>query len=756
MAKKSPRQRLSHRALGVLVAVVAVAFGASAINLGRIQLVQSERYRAKAEENQLQDTLLAAERGIIYDANGKILAQSASVWRVYLNPSKIPTDEVRETLCKRLSEMLDISYETMMNKAKLVNMSYLDVRRRIELDKKNEVSDFLKEKVVYHSKNGEEITTAYSSMVGIDPDVKRYYPLNSFACSILGFSDNDDNGRAGVELKYNDTLSGTPGRRITAENGRRDLMPLQFETLYEAQRGTSLVLTIDEVIQRYLEKALEQAQIDTLSKAAYGIVMDVETGAIVAMANTPTYNLNEPHTVQHESLLDEIEAEKDPEKKEEATNNAKFSMWRNRCISDIYDPGSVFKIVLAAAGVEEQDPNLNRTFHCTGALQIKDRTYRCHKRDGHGTETYTEGLMNSCNPFFITLGQSLGIETFYKYFEAFGFTEKTGIDLPAEAQPVGGLTYHKLENMTTVNLASSSFGQSFQASPIQIINMVACIGNGGKLMQPYVVAKQLDESGNTVRETQPTVKRQVVSAETAATVAEMMRQVVSDGTGKNAYIPGYNMAGKTGTSQKLGNLGTYVASFAGFAPADNPRLAILITIDEPGGTSTGGGAIAAPVAARVMEDALIYLNVEPKYTQEELDELSRQTPSLTGRSVEQAKNTLSNASLHPRVVGDGETVISQVPAQGQSISKGGVVILYTEENLSAQIVTVPDFSGYTISQANSLAVARGLNLRISGNALRSGELISYKQSIEADTQVEMGSSVTVYFKSDVDISDLGQ
>ncbi len=752
MAKKSPRQRLSQRALLVVGAVVLLGFGAGTVRLGYLQLVASERYRLKAEENQLQDSAIPAQRGNIYDTNMKILAQSANVWKVYMDPSKFPNDLTRELVSRKLSDVLDVPYETILEKAKMSSKRYLDIKRRIEFEEKERVSALLKEKVTYYDEKHKEQEVGINLMVGIDIDVKRYYPHNSFASGIIGFAGNDDIGRSGLELRYNDDLAGTPGRRITARNGRSDDMPLQFETMHDAVQGKSLVLTVDEVIQRFLEKALEQVHIDTQSKAAYGIVMDVKTGAILGMAGTPNYDLNNPQTIQDEALKAQLDAIAAPADREKETNNAKFSMWRNRGISDIYDPGSVFKIVVAAAAIEEKSYPLNTRFTCTGALQVKDRTYHCHKTTGHGTQTYTECMMNSCNPFFITLGQSLGVERFGQYFEAFGFTEKTGIDLPAEAKPVPGLTYHPKETMSTVDLASMSFGQSFQASPIQIINMIASIGNGGKLMTPYLVAKELDENGNTIKETKPTVKRQVVSEATAKQVAEMMRMVVAGGTGKNAYVPGYSVAGKTGTSQKLNKPGYYVTSFACFAPAEDARLAILITIDEPVGAH-GGGQIAAPVAAKVMEDSLLYLNVKPNYTQEELALLYKTTPGLVNKTVASAKAELINAGLNPKVVGDGEKVISQIPAEGKTVSKGGVVILYTQKNSKTEKTKVPNFIGLSINEVTNLAASRSLNIKISGNTLQSGELVAYKQSEPLDTQVEVGSYVTVYFKSNKGVTD---
>jgi len=768
MTKKSPRQRMTQRALSVFVLMVVLGFGASIFSLVRIQLVQNEKYRRKAEGNQLQSTLLPAQRGVIYDAKKEVLAKSANVWKVYLNPSRFPNDSVREEVCKELSQMLELDYDALMAKAKRSDLKYLDIKRRIELEKRDEVAGYMDKKITYQvevynkktkAKELQDRTIRVRVMVGLDVDIKRYYPLGDFASTIIGFSGEDDIGLDGLEKRYNDVLRGVPGRRITAENGRGYVMDVQYETLYDAKQGTSLMLTIDESIQRFLEKELEQVHIDTQSKAVYGIVMDVKTGAVLGMAGMPNYDLNSPREIQDPAVQAQLDAIEDPDEKSEARKNAQYAMWRNRGVSDIYDPGSVFKIVTAAAALEEGTFPLDGTYTCKYSIKVRDRVYRCHRAGGHGHETFTQGMMNSCNPFFITVAQSLGVEKFYDYFEAFGFTEKTGIDLPAEFQPKAGVTYHKKEDMTEVNLASMSFGQSFQVSPIQIINMVACIGNGGKLMRPYIVAKELDEKGGTVRETQPTVIRQAVSEATAKQVAEMLRMVVAQGTGKNAYVPGFNVAGKTGTSEKLGKdgklEGKYVTSFAGFAPAEDARIALLITIDEPVGDH-GGGLVAAPVAARVMEASLNYLNAEPHYTPEEMEMLRLKTPGVAGKSVAAAKTQLDAAKLSVKVVGEGKEVVSQIPAEGKNISKGGVVILYTQKDAKAQLTQMPDFTNLSITQAMNLASARGLNLKISGNTLKSGELRAYRQSEPLGKELELGSDVTVYFKSSMGVTDYGE
>ena len=479
--------------------------------------------------------------------------------------------------------------------------------------------------------------------------------------------------------------------------------------------------------------------------------MDVNTGAILAMASMPNYDLNNPQSLT-DSEREALEAYEDAAEKSKARNGMLYSKWRNFIVSDSYEPGSVFKIITAAACLEENVATLETTYSCSGKIQVSDWTIKCHRREGHGMQNFQQGLMNSCNPFFITVGQKLGAEKFYEYFEAFGFTEKTGIDLPAESTPVAGVTYHGLDQMGIVELSSSSFGQSFQVTPIQMITAMSAIANGGKLMQPYLIAKELDENGNVIKETKPVVKRQVVSEKTAQTVSQMMEAVVSIGTGKNAYVSGYRVAGKTGTSQKLGHKGKYVSSFGCFAPADNAEIAILILVDEPVG-QINGGQICAPVAAQVIEKTLEYLNVERQYTEKELAMLDVTAPNLVGMTIGEARAALKKDGYEVRTVGSGETVTAQMPAYQQTMPKNGIVVLYTDADAERLTARVPDLRQMTVSQANKYALAAGLNIKISGNALNTGELVSYDQSEEPGTEVEYGKTITVYFKSDTDVND---
>lgn len=733
-----PSKRMATRA-ALAMAGLSLAFLYGIGALIYAGLINGEENRLKAERNQLSDTQIAAERGTIYDSNMNVLAKSASAWLVYINPSQIKDDTQKELVVNGLSQILGVDADSVRTKAEKTKTGYQKIAGEVETDVKEALEAYIDE----HSDN------KLSTIIGIDPDTKRYYPYSSFASTIIGFTNSDDQGVGGIEMQYDDDLTGVSGRIITAKNAQQGSMSSDYETTYDAKPGESLVLTIDEVIQYYLEQGLEQALVDTGAKYAYGIVMDTDTGAILGMTSKPDFDLNNPRKISNAALSETIAAITDDTQRAQETTNALYAQWRNRTISDTYEPGSVFKTVVVSAALEEGVVDLNTTYTCTGGIQVADNYQRCWKPGGHGHETLTQGLMNSCNPFFITIGQSLGEERFYKYFEAFGFTEKTGIDLPAEAKPVAGKTYHALESMGISELSSSSFGQTFQVSPIQMITAVNTIANGGKLMQPYVVDSKLDSDGNVVYKTTPTVKRQVISEKTASTVADMMEQVVSIGTGKNAYVAGYHVAGKTGTSEKIGIEGAYIASFAGFAPADNPEISILIAIDEPTGEH-GGGAVAAPIAGMLLEKIMTYLNVEPQYEDDELSNISSVAPSLVGKSVGDAK--VSAAKFTVKVVGSGTKVISQTPAAGQQMRTGGVIVVYTEENAAKQTATVPNLCNMSMSQANSAAVNAGFNIRLSGTT-NSGEVLSYKQSVNAGEEAEIGSVITVYFKSNVDVQD---
>lgn len=738
---KKPTKQMESRSFKAFI-IFCVALLIIIGNLFWIQIVKGEEYRLKAERNQLSDTVIAANRGTIYDSNMKVIAQSASAWLVYINPSKITTDEQKQLLVDGFVDIFELDKESVEKKVNREQSGYEKIIGQIDNTKKAELQEYVK------AHKDQKLGT----IVGIDPDTKRYYPLGSFASTIIGFTGSEDIGRSGLELKYNSELTGEAGRRITAKNALSGDMPNDYETTYDARQGYSLVLTIDEVIQYYLEQQLAQAVSETQSKYAYGIVMDVKTGAILGMSTMPDYDLNSPYKIHSDAVIKEIQEMEDDTAKAQAETNALYAQWRNRTVTDSYEPGSVFKLFVAAAALEEGIMTTDTTYNCTSKIKVANYYQNCFNHKAHGTQTVAEALPNSCNTFFITMGQKLGAETFSKYFEAFGFTETTGIDLPSEAKPVAGKTYYEAKDMGIAELSSASFGQTFQISPIQMITAVASLGNGGKLMRPYVVSKILDEDGNIVSETEPYVKRQVISEKSADIMTQLMEQVVVWGTAKNAYVAGYHVAGKTGTSEKIGANAAdqTVASFAGFAPANNPEIAVFIALDEPQYYSTGGSG-AAPVAGRIFENILAYLNIDPEYSDEEISQMTVTAPNLIGESTETAKSKVTGFTV--KIIGEGTTVISQTPSSSQSMPKGGVIVVYTDETTEKQKAVVPDLTGLTLTEANRTAANAGFNIKIAGTTQGSGQILSYKQSIAKDTSAETGSIITVYFRSSEVISD---
>lgn len=759
MANTSSKTNV-RRGFILLMLVLVLGFGSCIIYLGYVQLIKGDTYRAKAEESQLYDMEISAERGIIYDRNMKKLAESATAWKVVIYPNKFEDASSRQTVVDKLASILverdengnytpedmeDIK-KSIGEKASMEKYGYLVVKGRIEKEIRDKVLELMNEKIQV----GDE-SVSIRHFVAIEEDVKRYYPYGTFASTVIGFTGTDDIGRAGLELKYNQELTGVNGRIISAVNGgaTNDKMPTEFEKTYNATQGTSLVTTLDETIQRYLEESLSQALKDNKAKSAYGIVMDVNTGAILAMSSKPDYDSNEPYKITDEKVIETLSEIENEKELSEQKLEAQYSQWRNRNISDTYEPGSVFKVVTAAAALEENIWPEEQEYFCNGYIEVEDRKIRCAHTQGHGSENFTRAFANSCNPFFINLGLQMGKEKFFKYFEAFGLTDTTGIDLPAEASPAKNITYHAYDTMTTVDLASSSFGQTFQVSPIQMLTAVSTVANGGKLMRPYVVSKLLDQDKNVIKQIEPVVKRQVISKSTCEKITAMMEEVVNSGTGVNGYVAGYRVAGKTGTSEKLGtgSAGDYVASFVCFAPADNPQIAMLIAIDEPRAGQYYGSQIATPVAAEVMHKVMVYLNVEPKYNEDEDVYTEVNASNVIGEKTTQAKAILSGEGFNVRVVGTGESVVEQSPAPNQTIAKGGTVILYTQKNSEKEKTIVPSFAGYSVSEVYNLANYYSLNVKIVGYGYNTTGFTSYKQSVESGKEVNCGDTVTVYFKS---------
>ena len=608
------------------------------------------------------------------------------------------------------------------------------VEKKVENNIKEKLSKFV-------SKN------ELGGCIGTEQTTKRYYPYGTLASSVIGFTGADDQGLSGIEAYYDEQLTGTNGRIITAKDAKSNNIANDYETSIAATDGDSIVLTINQTIQYYLEKGLRETMNEYQAKGAYGVVMNCNTGAVLAMSSLPDYDCNEPYKLTYSKDKKAIKKLSDKTAKQEAESAAVQNQWRNFTVSDTYVPGSVFKTFVASAALEENVVNLNTTYNCTGSIQVDKYKMKCHYHPGHGTQTLTQGLENSCNPFFITIGQKLGVHNYFKYFDAFGFTQKTNIDLPGEASP----QYYKEDQYGIVELSSASFGQTNSLTPIQVCTGLCAIANGGKLLQPYLVSSIADANGKTVKKTQTKEIRQVISADTSEKVRKMMKSVVDNGTGKNGYVAGYSVGGKTGTSTKLGESKNgegdkYIVSFGAIAPS-----AMLIIVDEPN-QDLGGGALCAPIAAQVTQEAMNVLGIEPKYNDSEMKDLSKQTPNVVGKSLDEAKKTLEENNLNFVVVGDDSTITRQCPSGADTIPNGGTVYLYTDDS-EKQTVNVPNFSGLTVNEAKDLASSSNLNIQIAGNSMSSGTVVAYRQSEETQAKVEKGTVVTVTFKNTQSVLD---
>lgn len=705
-----------------------------------LTIVRGEELSEKAETQQLKDTEITAMRGTIYDSNGNVLAQSASVWNVFIDPLNIK-DKQRDLIVDEFANLF--GYDADEKKEfydKTTHQNHYElVEKKVENNIKEKLSKFV-------SKN------ELGGCIGTEQTTKRYYPYGTLASSVIGFTGADDQGLSGIEAYYDEQLTGTNGRIITAKDAKSNNIANDYETSIAATDGDSIVLTINQTIQYYLEKGLRETMNEYQAKGAYGVVMNCNTGAVLAMSSLPDYDCNEPYKLTYSKDKKAIKKLSDKTAKQEAESAAVQNQWRNFTVSDTYVPGSVFKTFVASAALEENVVNLNTTYNCTGSIQVDKYKMKCHYHPGHGTQTLTQGLENSCNPFFITIGQKLGVHNYFKYFDAFGFTQKTNIDLPGEASP----QYYKEDQYGIVELSSASFGQTNSLTPIQVCTGLCAIANGGKLLQPYLVSSIADANGKTVKKTQTKEIRQVISADTSEKVRKMMKSVVDNGTGKNGYVAGYSVGGKTGTSTKLGESKNgegdkYIVSFGAIAPSDDPEIAMLIIVDEPN-QDLGGGALCAPIAAQVTQEAMNVLGIEPKYNDSEMKDLSKQTPNVVGKSLDEAKKTLEENNLNFVVVGDDSTVTRQCPSGADTIPNGGTVYLYTDDS-EKQTVNVPNFNGLTVNEAKDLASSSNLNIQIAGNSMSSGTVVAYRQSEEAQAKVEKGTVVTVTFKNTQSVLD---
>ena len=717
--------------LGVLVFLILV------IKLFSLQILRHDELEAKALDQQTRSTEVAATRGTIYDRNGNIMAISATAETVFLSPLEMdralsdkdnPAAWTKDSVAQKLSEILEINKEGILKKMERTDSQYEVLKLRVEEDVADQIRTFI---------NDEGVVGVY--MV---TDAKRYYPYATLASQIIGFVGTDNYGLYGLEARYNDVLDGETGLVVSTKDPTGSDMLYGYEQYYKAQNGSDIVLTLDATVQYYVEKALGEMVTSTEAQGAMGIVMDVETGAVLAMASSPTYDLNDPSAVYESRLASLV---KDGQLD---LADAQLRQWRNRAINDTYEPGSTFKVLTLAAALEEGVIDENTTFDCTGSIHVLDATIHCSNRAGHGHQTLEQTAGNSCNPAFITYGLRLGTEKFYRYMKDFGLVNGSGIDLEGEALGI----FAPQETASELDLACYAFGQNFNTTPVALISAQAACINGGYLHTPYVVERVVDSEGNVLSSHDSTPVRQVVSEETSALVRQCLEYVVSSGTGRNGQVHGYRIGGKTGTADK-GNTGEVVLSFMCFAPADDPKYIMLLTLDSPTGEGRGGGGTVAPYASRIMGEILPYLGVEPSYSAEELLGSDTTVNYVIGMTVADAEEKLKSKGFSVKVVGDGDTVTDQTPEGGTVIPGKSRVILYAGSEKPDTLCTVPSLVGLSPSEANMAVSSAGLLLRFTGTTdSGSGSVRVINQSEAAGAQVEAGTVISVQL-SDSGVTD---
>lgn len=731
---KEAMNRRMKRRLNVIVPIaLALVLIWVLYNLGKT--VSDPFYREYANAQQLSEDTIPADRGTIYDTNGEVLAESYTVWTVQLSPVTIDQED-KEMVAQFLAETLELDYETVLKQCQQTNR-YAVVKKQVEKPEADKIREFAQE-------NG--ITA-----IALIEDTKRYYPNNDLASHVIGYVGSDNQGLGGIELEYDDILTGTPGKIVSAADANGNAIATTYESEYAPVDGQSLVLTIDSQIQYYVEKALDQAVADrNPSGGACAIVMNVNNGEILAMASYPDYNPNDPFTLYTSTQQAKLNQPVSEGSTTTYTNSdLLYQQWNNKCTSWTYQPGSVFKIFTGSSALEEGVIDMNTTFSCTGSMQVADRTFRCHNAAGHGVQTLLDAYVNSCNPAFIQIGQALGVHKFSEYYELYGFTEKTGIDLPGEEGGSSNL-YIPEADMGPVELASSSFGQTTMVTPIQMATAISAAVNGGYLYQPHVVKEVLDQNGNVVQSYDATLKRQVISEEVSAELRECLEAMVSANGGSTAYIEGYRIGGKSGTSQKNNQDGHYVGSFAAFAPADDPEIVAMVVVDDPDLTlgSYYGSAVAGPALQSIMGDTLSYLGYSKEFTAEQIAAMEKTAPSLTGKDIETATSDAAASGFEVRVIGSGDTVLDQMPRNGTAMAEGSTILLYTDDTV-ATTCTVPNVVGMRPSDANYALTAAGLNVSYNegvGGTPQSTAVVT-SQNYPEGTQLPAGSVVNINFST---------
>ena len=766
------------RTLVLMVLCGIVAFVPLIGTLYHLMITEHDYYNEKAIKNQTRSTNLTATRGVIYDANMNVLASSSTVETVFIDPNEIAeqmkqpeNSNLLDQIARGLGEILDVEPSFVYEQAADKQYRYKVIKRKISEELADEVRAFISEN---------SITGVY-----LETDLKRYYPNSSLAAQALGFVSSDNNGSEGLEAYYNEELSGTAGKVVTSKGNYGSEMLYTSEKYYDASDGSSLITTIDSTVQAYVEKNLQNA-IDKydIKNGAFCIVMDVNTGEIKAMATLGSYDPNNYLEIYDDTTALLLENERAAalalpeasaayeaaiETYKQDVAAARMAQWRNRCVSDGYEPGSTFKLITLASALDSGAVTLNDSFYCGGQEKFtgREQILNCWKSAGHGAQTTAQALGNSCNIAFGHIGLRMGGDTFYDYLKSFGVMEKTGVDLPGEAS---GLFYERKylndpANYGTSYLITSSFGQSFRITPMQLVRAVAAIVNGGYVLEPYIVSEVVDADGNTVEKNEKTVLRQVISQQTSETMRTLMEQVVTEGTASAARTPGYRVGGKTGTSEKLDEydengqqVKDKIVSFVGVAPIDDPKYVVLVALDTPAysensekytvhGMYISGGLMAAPTVRDIFLDILPYLGVEPDYGSEDIRGVNFTVPDVIGMDETEAGELLAEKTITYRVVGTGSVVTDQLPVAGSQVPGNSQIILYMGAEKQATRVEVPDFIGCSVADVNYLASNAGLYVQAKGTDRTDVYVLAAYQDIDPGTEVDRGTTITVEFSS---------
>lgn len=710
------------------------------INLFLLQILDYRNYKEKALNQYMVETAISAERGTVYDRNMNPIAISTTVERVFISPVDIKDNQEAIDICKKLSEILDVDYDTIYAKSQKPNRRDETVKNYVEREDTDKIREFINE---YSKQRGYTLKSIHFAET-----TKRYYPYGSLAAQTIGFVGTDGDGLLGLELKYNDTLKGESGKIVTSKNGVGDKMPVEYESYIDATNGANIVTTLDMTIQGILEKYLFETYEDNKAQnRVCGAIMNVKTGAVYACATVPGFDLNDPYTLNQDSLkileefIKENNSESDISKKRV---ELLYNMWSNKVISELYEPGSTFKVMTASMALEDDVITRNTPFFCKGSLIVAGQKINCHKVGGHGSVTFEKGLQMSCNPVFMQTAAKIGSKRFYYYFEGFGYTGKTGIDLPGESLPL----HIKESQMNEVELAVYSFGQTFKITPIQQLKALSAVANGGNLVTPHIVEKIIDDKNNVLYQADNGVQRQIISKETCSLISEMLEGGVIDGGAKNAYVSGYRIAAKTGTSQKQdkyapdGTRPYRIGSTVAFGPLEDPEIAIIIIVDEPSAGNVYGSVVAAPYVSKCLSEVFPYLGIDPNYGEDEKMIIVRDYTNLT---VEEVKEKVDK-SINIIVRGSGEKVVSQIPHSSSKLYSNGTLVLYTEgAEESKDMVSVPNLIGKTASEVNKLLTNAGLNLNVEGSYLE-GTAVVISQSIEYASKVNKGTIITVEFR----------